>query len=102
MPFKVSLDARGLLTRQRRGASERVVLVGARPLAQAVKSFERADPITLPCISSESRFDLGNVIGQLIGRFFLATSRLAFAASPLNSLATNEKKTYGTQGNIRT
>ena len=41
-----TLDARGLLARQRRGASERVVLAGERPLAQAVKSFERADPIT--------------------------------------------------------
>ena len=49
-----TLDARGLLARQRHGASERVVLVGERPLAQAVKSFERADPITLPFISPES------------------------------------------------
>ena len=40
-----TLDARGPLVRQRRGPSERVVLVGERPLAQAVKSFERADPI---------------------------------------------------------
>ena len=31
--------------------SERVVLVGERPLAQAVKSFEHADPITLPEIN---------------------------------------------------
>ena len=61
----VTLDARGLLARQRRGASERVVLVGERPLAQAVKSFERADPITLPVISPESRFDPGNLIGRL-------------------------------------
>ena len=36
--IKPTLDARGLLARQRRGASERVVLVGERPLAQAVKS----------------------------------------------------------------
>ena len=56
-----TLDARGLLARQRRGASERVVLVG------------------------ES--------------FFLAAWRLAFAAPPLNSIAPNEKKTSGTQGN---
>ena len=28
-------------------------------MAQAVKSFERADPITLPGISPESRFDPG-------------------------------------------
>ena len=50
-------------------SSERVVLVGERPLAQAVKSFEHADPITLPCISPESRFDPGNVIGWLKKRF---------------------------------
>ena len=31
--------------------------------------------------------------------FFLAASRLDFAASPLNSVAPNEKKTSGTQGN---
>ena len=30
--------------------------------------------------------------------FFLAASRLDFAASPLNSVAPNEKKTSGTQG----
>ena len=60
-----TLDARGLLVRQRRGASERVELVGERPLVQAVKSFERADPITLPCISPESKFDPGNLIGRL-------------------------------------
>ena len=62
---QTTLDARGLLGRQRRGASERVVLVGERPLAQAVKSFESADPITLPVISPESRFDPGNLIGRL-------------------------------------
>ena len=39
------------------------MLVGERPLAQAVKSFERVDPITLPFISPESRFDPGNLIG---------------------------------------
>ena len=32
--------------------------------------------------------------------FFLAASRLDFAASPLNSVAPNEKKTSGTQGII--
>ena len=32
--------------------------------------------------------------------FSLAASRLAFAASPLNSVAPNKKKTSGTQGNI--
>ena len=41
------------------------MFVGERPLAQAVKSFERADPITLPVISPESRFDPGNLIGRL-------------------------------------
>ena len=64
-----TLDARGLLARQQRGASERVVLVGERPLAQAVKFFERADPITLSVISPESRFDPGNLIGRLEKRF---------------------------------
>ena len=50
--------------------SERVVLVSERPLAQAVKSFERANPITLPFISPESRFDpSGNLIGRLEKRF---------------------------------
>ena len=42
-----TLDARGLLARQRRGASERVVLVGERPLAQAVKSLRA--PIQSRC-----------------------------------------------------
>ena len=41
------------------------MLVVERPLAQAVKSFERADPITLPFISPESKFDPGNLIGRL-------------------------------------
>ena len=41
------------------------MLVGERPLAQTFKSFERADPITLPFISPESRFDPGNLIGRL-------------------------------------
>ena len=65
----VTLDARGLLVRQRGGTSESVVLVGEIPLAQAVKSFERADPITLPFISLESTFDPGNLIGRLKKRF---------------------------------
>ena len=43
--------------------------VSERPLAQAVKSFGRADPITLPVISPESRFDPGNLIGRLEKRF---------------------------------
>ena len=41
------------------------MLVGERPLAQAVKSFKCADPITLPFISPESRCDPGNLIGRL-------------------------------------
>ena len=45
------------------------MLVGERPLARAVKSFERTDPITLPVISPESRFDPGNLIGRLEKRF---------------------------------
>ena len=45
------------------------MLVGERPLAQAVKSFERANPITLSFISPESRLDPGNLIGRLIKRF---------------------------------
>ena len=51
--------------------SERVVLVSERPLAHAVKSFERADPIALlhVFISPESRFDPGNLIGRLKKRF---------------------------------
>ena len=32
--------------------------------------------------------------------FFLAASRLSFAASPFNSVAPNEKKTSGTQGRL--
>ena len=63
-PQTFTLDVRGLLARQRR-----VVLVSERPLAQAVKSFERADPITFPVISPESRFDPGNLIGRLEKRF---------------------------------
>ena len=64
-----TLDARGLLARQQQGTLEQVVLIGERPLAQAVKSFERADPITLPFISPESKFDPGNLIGRLKKRF---------------------------------
>ena len=79
IPCKTTLDARGLLARQRRGASERVVLVGERPLAQAVKSFESADPITLPVISPESRFDPGNLIGQLEKRFLEGLLLVRFA-----------------------
>ena len=58
----------------RQGVSERVVLVSERPLAQAVKSFEHADPITLPSISPESRFDPVNLIGQLKKHFLKRTA----------------------------
>ena len=44
-------------------------MLGERPLAQAVKSFERADPLKLPFISRESKFDPGNLIGRLKKRF---------------------------------
>ena len=47
------------------------MLVSERPLAQAVKSFEHNDPITLPFISPESRFDPGNLIGRLEKRFLI-------------------------------
>ena len=46
------------------------MLESERPLAQAVKSFEHADPITLPVISPESRFDPGNLIVGLEKRLF--------------------------------
>ena len=55
------------------------MLVGERPLAQAVKSFEPADPITLPVISSESRFDSGNLIGRLEKRFLEGLLLVKFA-----------------------
>ena len=51
-----------------RSVESEVVLVGERPLAQAVKSFERADPITLPFIYPESKFDPGDLIGRLENR----------------------------------
>ena len=34
------------------------MLVGERPLAQAVKSFERADPITLPMLNIDAHYSL--------------------------------------------
>ena len=55
------------------------MLVGERPLAQAVKSSERADPITLPVISPESRFDHGNLIGRLEKRFLEGLLLVKFA-----------------------
>ena len=79
LTLAATLDARGLFARQQRGASELVVLVGERPLAQAVKSSERADPITLPVISPESRFDPGNLIGRLEKRFLEGLLLVKFA-----------------------
>ena len=55
------------------------MLVGERPLAQAAKSFEHADPITLPVISSESRFDPGNLIGRLEKSFLEGLLLVKFA-----------------------
>ena len=49
-----TLDVRGLLARQRRGASERVVLVGERPLAQAVNPLMRnSDLQILLCLTPD-------------------------------------------------
>ena len=45
------------------------MLVSERPLAQALKSFECTDPITLPFISPESKFEPGNLIGRLKKHF---------------------------------
>ena len=64
-----TLDARGLLTRQRPGALKQVMLVSKRPLAHVVKSFEHADPIALPFISPESRLDHRNLVGLSIKDF---------------------------------
>ena len=41
------------------------MLVSERPLTQAVKSFECADPIMLPFISPESKSDPVNLISRL-------------------------------------
>ena len=49
--------------------TERLELVDKRPLAQAVKFFVHANPIMLPFISPESRFDPGNLIGLLKKHF---------------------------------
>ena len=102
--LKNTLDARGLLVRQRRGASERVVLVGERPLAQAVKSFERADPITLPFISPESKFDPGNLIGWLKKRFLkrlLLVKCAMILAKPVFPNSENKRLRMSIKGNWR-
>ena len=99
-----TLDARGLLVRQRRGASERVVLVSERPLAQAVKSFERADPITLPFISPESKFDPGNLIGRLKKRFLkglLLVKCVMILAKPVLPKCENKRLRMSIKGNRR-
>ena len=100
----VILDARVLLVRQRRGASERVVLVGERPLAQAVKSFERADPITWPFISPESKFDPGNLIGRLKKRFLkglLLVKCMMILAKPVSPKCENKRLRMSIKGNWR-
>ena len=99
-----TLDARGLLVRQRRGASERVVLVGERPLAQGVKSFERADPITLPFISPESKFDPGNLIGRSKKRFLkglLLVKCVMILAKPVLPKRENKRLRMSIKGNRR-
>ena len=103
-PPRITLDARGLLVRQRRGASERVVLVVERPLAQAVKSFELADPITLPFISPESKFDPGNLIGRLKKRFLkglLLVKCAMILAKPVLPNCENKRLRMSIKGNWR-
>ena len=86
------------------GASERVVLVGERPVAQAVKSFERADPITLPFISPESKFDPGNLIGRLKKRFLkwlLLVKCAMILAKPVLPKCENKRLRMSIKGNWR-
>ena len=104
MLFIVTLDARGLLVRQRRGASERVVLVDERPLAQAVRSFERADPITMSFISPVSKFDPGNLIGRLKKRFLkglLLVNCAMILAKPVLPKCENKRLRMSIKGNWR-
>ena len=78
--------------RASQGTSEQVALIGKRPLAQAVKSFERADPITLPFISPESKFDRGNLIGRLKKRFLkglLLVKCMTILSKPVLTKAVN-------------
>ena len=101
---KLTLDARGLLVPQRRGVSERVVLVSERPLAQAVKSFERTDPITLPLISTESKFDPGNLIGRLKKSFLkglLLVKCVMILAKPVLPKCENKRLRMSIKGNRR-
>ena len=80
------------------------MLVGERPLAQAVKSFERADPITLPFISPESKFDPGNLIGRLKKRFLkglLLVKRAMILAKPVLPKCENKRLRMSIKGNWR-
>ena len=65
--------------------SVRVVLVGERPLAQAVKSFERADSITLPFVSPQSRFDSGNLISLFLKGLLLVKCAMILVKLVLQS-----------------
>ena len=80
------------------------MLVGERPLAQAVKSFERADPITLPFISPESKFDPGNLIGRLKKRFLnglLLVKCAMILAKPVLPKCENKRLRMSIKGNWR-
>ena len=57
------------LTNDEKRREREVVLVDERPLAQAVKSFELGDPITLPFTCPESKPDPRDLIGRLKNRF---------------------------------
>ena len=80
------------------------MLVGERPLAQAVKSFERADPITLPFISPESKSDPGNLIGRLKKRFLkglLLVKCAMILAKPVLPKCENKRLRMSIKGNWR-
>ena len=80
------------------------MLVGERPLAQAVKSFERANPITLPFISPESKFDPGNMIGRLKKRFLkglLLVKCAMILAKPIFPKCENKRLWMSIKGNWR-
>ena len=66
-----------------RSVETEVVLVNERPLAQAVKSFELADPITLLFTCPESKPDPRDLIGGLKNRFLEGLPLIKrFGASP--------------------
>ena len=80
------------------------MLVGERPLAQAVKSFEHADPITLPFISPESKFDPGNLIGRLKKHFLkglLLVKCAMILAKPVLPKCENKRPRMSIKGNWR-